>query len=128
MLWAVAVTQSSVAAAAPVTIGNVQGAFYTNPTNIGAFDPSVLTSPAAFTQQFPVIAFNPPIGAVPCSNITSADVNLFSRPLTDVVPNPDGTCSLAPAMGTLRLVTARDGTCRGATGAGAASTRDKSWA
>ncbi|HWO44722.1 MAG TPA: hypothetical protein VNO87_03915, partial [Methylomirabilota bacterium] len=99
MLWAVAVTQSSVAAAAPVTIGNVQGAFYTNPTNIGAFDPSVLTSPAAFTQQFPVIAFNPPVGAVSCSNNTSADVNLFSRPLTDVVPNPDGTCSLAPAMG-----------------------------
>ncbi len=99
MLWAVAVTQSSVAAAGPVTIGSVQGAFYPNPTNIGAFDPSVLTSPAAFTQQFPVIAFNPPIGAVSCSNITSADVNLFSRPLTDVVSNPDGTCSLAPAMG-----------------------------
>ncbi len=99
MLWAVAVTQSSVAAAGPVTIGSVQGAFYPNPTNIGAFDPSVLTSPAAFTQQFPVIAFNPPIGAVSCSNITSADVNLFSRPLTDVVSSPDGTCSLAPAMG-----------------------------
>src|SRR5258706_6458051 len=75
MLWAVAVTQSSVAAAGPVTISSVQGAFYPNPNNIGAFDPAVLTSPAAFTQQFPVIAFNPPIGAVSCSNITSADVN-----------------------------------------------------
>src|SRR4029077_18226353 len=42
--------------------------------------------------------FNPPAGTLTCSNITSADVNAFSRPLTDVVPNPDGTCALVPAM------------------------------
>src|SRR6266851_3131229 len=59
MLWAVVVTQSAVATAAPVTIGNVLGTFYPNPANSGAFDPSQLSSPA-FTQQFPVIAFNPP--------------------------------------------------------------------
>jgi len=98
MLWAVAVTQSAVAAASPVTIGIVQGTFYRNPANSGSFDQSVLTSPA-FTQQFPVIAFNPPDVALTCSNITSANVNLYFRPLTDVVPNPDGTCSLVPAMG-----------------------------
>src|SRR5690348_9883036 len=62
MLWAVAVTQSSVAAASPVTIGIVQGTFYPHPANSGAFDPSVTTP--VFTQQFPVIGFNPPtIGA-----------------------------------------------------------------
>jgi len=98
MLWAVAVTQSSVAAATPVTIGIVQGTFYPNPANSGAFDSSVLKNPPAFTQQFPVIGFNPPAGTLTCSNITSADVNAFSRPITDVVPNPDGTCSLVPAM------------------------------
>ncbi len=97
MLWAVAVTQSAVAAATPVTIGIVQGTFYLNLANSGSFDPSALTSPA-FTQQFPVIGFNPPAGALTCSNITSADVNAFSRPITDVVPKPDGTCSLVPAM------------------------------
>jgi len=110
MLWAVAVSQSAVAAATPVTIGTVQGAFYPNPANSGSFDPSVLTSPPAFTQRFPVIGFNPPIGTMTCSNITAADVNAFSRPITDVVPNPDGTCSLLPAMangfqaGTLSLI------------------------
>ncbi len=98
MLWAVAVTQSAVAAASPVTIGIVQGTFYLNPANSGSFDQSVLTSPA-FTQEFPVIAFNPPDVALMCSNITAADVNLFSRPITDVVPNADGTCSLVSAMG-----------------------------
>ena len=97
MLWAVAVTQFSAAAATPVTIGNVQGTFYPNPANSGSFDPSVLMSSPTFTQQFPVIGFNPPAGTLKCSNITSADVNAFSRPITDVVPNPDGTCSLLPA-------------------------------
>ncbi len=104
VLWAVAVTQSGVAAATPVTIGIVQGAFYPNPTNSGSFDSSVVKNPPAFTQQFPVIGFNPPtigappLGAVTCSNITGANVNAFTLPLTDVVPNPDGTCSLVPAM------------------------------
>ncbi len=98
MLWAVAVTQSSVAAATPVTIGIVQGAFYLNPANSGSFDKSVLTSPPAFTQQFPVIGFNPAVGTLTCSNITDPKVNVYTRPITDFVPNPDGTCSLIPAM------------------------------
>jgi len=72
MLWAFAVTQSSVAAATPVTIGIVQGAFYSDPANSGSFDPSVLTSPPDFTQQFPVIGFNPPAGTLTCSNVTAA--------------------------------------------------------
>src|SRR5260370_30332379 len=97
MLWVVAFPRSAVAAARRVTIGIVQGDFYLNLANSGSFDPSALTSPA-FTQQFPVIGFNPPAGALTCSNITSADVNAFSRPITDVVPKPDGTCSLVPAM------------------------------
>jgi hypothetical protein len=75
-----------------VSIGPVQASFYPNPQNSGAFDPIVLVSGPSFTQQFPVIDFNPPAAAqVGCSNTTG--VNEFTRPFTDVVPNPDGTCS-----------------------------------
>jgi hypothetical protein len=96
LLSAVAVVQSASAATAPVTIGLVQGMFFANPTDSGAFDPSVLSSPPAFSQQFPVIGFNPPTSVMNCSNATGVDVN--SRPIGDVVPNPDGTCSVVPAM------------------------------
>jgi len=70
--------------------------FFANPTNSGAIDPSVMSSAPAFIQQFPVIGFNPPATAMSCSNATGVDV--FSRPIGDVVPNPDGTCSVVPAM------------------------------
>ena len=95
LVSAVAIVQTA-AATPPVTIGPVQGMFFTNPTNSGAFDPSVLLGPPVFTQQFPVIGFNPPVTAMSCSNATGVDVN--SRPIGDVVPNPDGTCSVVPAM------------------------------
>jgi hypothetical protein len=46
-------------AAAPISISTIQGTFYPNPNDSGAFDPSVLSTPV-FSQQFPVIDFNPP--------------------------------------------------------------------
>lgn len=80
-----------------VTITTVAGTFYPNPNDSGAFDTSQLSNPA-FTQSFPVIDFNPPSSAqVACSNATG--VNEFSRPFTDVIPNPDGTCSTQVAQG-----------------------------
>jgi hypothetical protein len=71
--------------------------FYPNPTGSGAFNPSVLSSSPAFTQLFPVIGFNPPSSAQTCSNSTGVDVN--TRPFFDVIPNPDGTCSVLGAAG-----------------------------
>jgi hypothetical protein len=85
------------ASVVPVSIGTVQATFYPNPNNSGTFDPSVLSTPS-FAQQFPVIDFNPPVSAqVNCSNPTG--INESTRPFTDVVPNPDGTCSLVVAQG-----------------------------
>jgi len=100
LLSAIAIVQTASAATVPpVTIGTVQGMFFTNPTPAsGMFDPSVLTGPPAFTQQFPVIGFNPPPSPQAiCSNVTHVDI--FSRPMGDVVPNPDGTCSVIPVAG-----------------------------
>jgi len=102
LLSAIAIVETASASAAtvpPVTIGTVQGMFFTNPTpGSGIFDPSVLTGQPAFTQQFPVIGFNPPPSPQAiCSNVTHVDI--FSRPMGDVVPNPDGTCSVIPVAG-----------------------------
>ena len=80
-----------------VTVSNVAATVYPNPNNSGSFDTSQLSSPA-FTQSFSVIDFNPPSSAqVVCSNSTGVDEN--TRPLTDVIPNPDGTCSTQVAAG-----------------------------
>jgi uncharacterized repeat protein (TIGR01451 family) len=80
----------------PVSISSIQGTFYNNPSNSGTFDPSVLSSPV-FSQQFPVIGFDPPSAAqVSCSNATGIDEN--TRPFTDVVPQSNGTCSTVVAQ------------------------------
>ena len=85
------------ASAPSVTISTVTATFYANPNNSSPFDASQLSTPV-FTQSFPVINFNPPTSAqVACSNSTGVDEN--SRPFTDVVPNPDGTCSTQVAAG-----------------------------
>ena len=92
----VALPTSAAAASGPqVSIGTVHADFYPNPSNSGSFDTSQLSS-KVFSQDFPVIDFNPPASAqVTCSNSTGVDVN--SRPFTDVVPDLDGTCSTVPA-------------------------------
>ena len=55
------------------------------------------SSLVAFQQDFPIINFNPPAGTVSCSNPTGVDVN--TRPFTDVVPQPDGSCNVVTAQG-----------------------------
>src|SRR3989441_5847188 len=79
------------ATAPSVTIGTVHGIFYANPFDTGGFDPAHLPALPAFSQDFPVIAFDSPPSQQVCSNNTG--VNTGTRPFTDVVPNPDGTCS-----------------------------------
>jgi RHS repeat-associated protein len=58
------------------------------------FDAAALPS---FTQTFPVIDFNPPSGTVTCSNSTGAGTN--SRPMVDVIPLVDGSCSVITFQG-----------------------------
>jgi len=85
------------ATAPSVSIGIVHGTFYANPSDTGGFDPAHLPALPAFSQDFPVIAFDSPPGQQVCSNNTG--VNTATRPFTDVVPNPDGTCSPIVAQG-----------------------------
>ena len=85
------------ATAASVTIGTVHGIFYPNPANSGGFDALHLPALPAFSQDFPVIAFDSPPTQQVCSNVTG--VNTGTRPFTDVVPNQDGTCSPIVAQG-----------------------------
>ena len=82
----------------PVTIGTVQGKFFpsSSPSN-GVFDISPSATPA-FTQQFPVIDFNPPAAAqVLCGSSTG--ISEFSRPFTDVVRNSNGSCATVVVQG-----------------------------
>jgi len=76
------------------SVSAVSGTFYPNPNNSGSFDNAQLSSPV-FTQQFPVVAFNG--YTQPCSNATG--VTNTTRPFTDVIQNPDGSCSTLVAQG-----------------------------
>jgi YD repeat-containing protein len=83
--------------APPVSIGTVQGSFFTNPTNSGGFNISPGTAPV-FTEQFQTIDFNPPASAqVTCSNSTG--VSEYTTPFADVIPQGDGTCAVQYAQG-----------------------------
>lgn len=91
----------AIATSVPVSITTVHGAFYSNPNNSGQLDVPNLVTPV-FTQDFPVIDFNPPAAAqVNCSNNTGIDEN--TRPFTDVVPIADGTCTTTQAAGAVGL-------------------------
>lgn len=77
-------------------IERVTGSFFANPSNSGAFVTSPSTPPV-FSEQFPVIDFNPPGGASTfCRNSTGINEN--ARPFADVVPQPDGTCAAQVAQ------------------------------
>jgi hypothetical protein len=78
-----------------VSVGAVTGAFFSKSSS-GAFTATPSDSPV-FSQTFPQINFNPPSGTVPCTNETGIDV--FSRPFTDVIQQPDGSCDLIVAEG-----------------------------
>ncbi|MGO9750197.1 MAG: beta strand repeat-containing protein [Solirubrobacteraceae bacterium] len=83
--------------ASPVTIGPVNGTFYPNPNNSGPFDTSQLSSPV-FSEQFPVINFNPPVVAQgACANATGVDE--WNRPYTDVITAANGQCGTEVAQG-----------------------------
>ena len=52
------------------------------------------------TESFPVINFDPPTSAQEaCTNSTDVNVQDGTRPFTDVIPNPDGTCLTKVAPG-----------------------------
>src|SRR5207244_11719630 len=84
-------------AEAPVIgISSVSGSFMPNVENSGPFIATPRTA-VAFTQEFTVINFNPPVGTVPCTNKTGVDIT--TRPFSNVVPQPDGSCKTIPAQG-----------------------------
>src|SRR5712692_6957717 len=81
----------AVGATAPsVSIGTVHGTFYANPADTGGFDPSHLPALPAFSQDFPVIAFDSPPSQQVCSNNTG--VNTAARPYTKLVSKTRGAC------------------------------------
>jgi hypothetical protein len=79
----------------PLLITTVNGRFFPNPTNSGAFEVTTAT-PAVFSEQFPVVAFNPPDGV---TLVCSHTANQETRPFTDVIPGTPGTpCAEQPAQ------------------------------
>ncbi len=81
------------------TFGTVYGRFFPNPTDSGPFTVTPST-PVSFTQQFPVILFNPPPDAnVHCTPPLTAAVNEAARPMVDVIPQPDGSCATMVVAG-----------------------------
>jgi len=101
--FAIAITTTNAAeppttgpTAALVKIGPVMGFFFDNPSDSGSFTATPL-SPLLFKQTFPVINFNPPAGTVSCSNPIS--VNEDTRPFTDIVIRPDGSCESRAVLG-----------------------------
>lgn len=81
---------------APIGISQVDGQFFTNPTDSGSFTASPGDTPV-FDQTFPVVDFNPPGGAVNCNNATGVDEN--TRPFTEVAPQNNGSCTTIIAQG-----------------------------
>lgn len=79
-----------------IAISTVSAQFFTNPTDSGAFTATPADT-VIFSQNFPVINFNPPSGAIPCSNATG--VGVTTRPFTDLFPQPDGSCITIAAQG-----------------------------
>jgi hypothetical protein len=76
-----------------VSISSIQGNFFANSSEFnGTFDVAPAATPL-FTEQFPVINFNPPYDQNPsiaCGSSTA--VNELSRPFEDVVQFQDGSC------------------------------------
>lgn len=83
------------AADAPISISSVSASFFPNPSDSGSFQATPQT-PVTFTQEFPVINFNPPEGIIKCTQPTS--VGTQTHPFSDVVLQPDGSCKTMPAQ------------------------------
>ena len=85
--------------AIPVSIGVVQGSFYSVTVDSGAFITPTYTP--LFTESFPLINFN---GWVPgahsaCGNSASAGYQWNSAPMLDIVPLADGSCAAQTVAG-----------------------------
>ena len=89
-------SQASPATQSPVSISAISASFFPNPTDSGAFISTPSTA-VTFTQDFPVLNFNPPAGTVQCSQ--PVNISPDTTPLTDVVPQPDGSCKTIQAQG-----------------------------
>jgi hypothetical protein len=76
-----------------IYVTNVDGRFFYNASASAMFNVGTQTPPA-FTQQFPLINFNPP-GGYACAGST---VTSGTRPLTDV--DEGNPCALIIAQGT----------------------------
>ena len=79
----------------PLLITLVNGRFFPNPSNNGAFNATTATPPV-FSQQFPVVGFNPPSNvSIGCTHTAYQE----TRPFTDVIPGTPGTpCVEQPAQ------------------------------
>jgi len=94
-----AAPSGAAAAANAPAFGTVYGRFFPNPTDSGPFTVTPST-PVSFTQQFPVILFNPPADAnVHCAPPPAPPVDTGTRPMVDVIPQPDGGCATEVAAG-----------------------------
>src|SRR5438270_5745425 len=93
------------AADASVSISSVSASFFPNSADSGAFTSGPAT-PVTFTQEFPGINFNPPQGTIACNKPTG--VSNATRPFTDVVPQPDGSCQVVVAQGNKQQAGAAD--------------------
>ncbi|HEY1297163.1 MAG TPA: FHA domain-containing protein [Chloroflexota bacterium] len=84
------------AADSPITISSVSGSFFPNPNDSGAFTATPSTA-VTFTQDFPSLNFNTPADTVKCSQPVNVSPN--TQPFTDVVLQPDGSCTTIVAQG-----------------------------
>jgi Concanavalin A-like lectin/glucanases superfamily len=88
----------------PATLaGPVRGDFFSGNTGVRPFASNAAR--LAFSESFPVLNFNPDPGFDPapwCANATGVAGQPGTRPLTDVIPQPDGTCTTLPAVAHLR--------------------------
>jgi hypothetical protein len=81
----------------PLVLGPVAANFFASPYTASSFEPTSQSTPL-FSQSFPTILFNAPSDQVSCSG-GDGGVSPSTVPFTDVVPEPNGSCSTVVAEG-----------------------------
>ncbi|MBV9602525.1 MAG: FHA domain-containing protein [Chloroflexi bacterium] len=81
---------------APISVSSISASFFPNPNDSGAFTATPSTA-VTFTQDFPALNFNTPADTVKCN--PSAGVSPSTQPFTDLIPQPDGSCTTIVAQG-----------------------------
>jgi hypothetical protein len=84
------------AADSPISVSSISTSFFPNPNDSGAFTATPSTA-VTFTQDFPALNFNTPGDTVKCSQPTG--VSPSTQPFTNVIPQPDGSCTTIVAQG-----------------------------